>query len=190
VPNMAPYTPSSPARRRCIQYAAAFRFNHWRLWNAGSSAGADDESESLARSHFIGPMQGSCERSQPVPVIPREGGGSSTPRPFDSIMGVSGILDRPPSRAMTAVSMARTFAFPRHGSPGLCKILHPLKKEGAGKAGCWLAPAVSCARDAQGCAHEHTGSSRNNRPSLRNGFNGLWRALPGDEFVLSPSSAN
>ena len=28
------------------------------------------------------------------------------------------------------------------------------------------------------------------RHSLRNGFNGLCRALPGDEFLLSPSSAN
>ena len=31
---------------------------------------------------------------------------------------------------------------------------------------------------------------RNTRHSLRNGFNGLFRALPGDEFVLSPSLAN
>src|ERR1700716_2036436 len=28
------------------------------------------------------------------------------------------------------------------------------------------------------------------RHSLRNGFNGVFRALPGDEFVLSPSSAD
>jgi hypothetical protein len=27
-----------------IQYAAAFRFNHHRLWNTGSSAFADDDS--------------------------------------------------------------------------------------------------------------------------------------------------
>jgi hypothetical protein len=35
-------------------------------------------------------------------VIPRAGGVSSTPRPIGSIAGVSGILDRPPSRTMTA----------------------------------------------------------------------------------------
>ena len=53
------------------------------------------------------------------------------------------------------------------------------------------APAVSCALCAFGKnAHEHTGSAESLRPSLRNGFNGLFRALPGDEFVLSPSSAN
>ena len=34
-------------------------------------------------------------------VIPREGGVASKPRPFDSIISVSGILGRPPSRAMT-----------------------------------------------------------------------------------------
>ena len=39
-------------------------------------------------------------------------------------------------------------------------------------------------------AHEHTGSAESIRPSLRNGFNGLFRALPGDEFILSPSLAD
>jgi len=28
---------------RGIQYAAAYRFNHQRLWNTGSSAFADDD---------------------------------------------------------------------------------------------------------------------------------------------------
>jgi len=36
-------------------------------------------------------------------------------------------------------------------------------------------------------AHDGPQVRRNTRPSLRNGFNGLWRALPGDEFVLPPS---
>jgi hypothetical protein len=35
-----------------------------------------------------------------------------------------------------------------------------------------------------------TGSPENTRHFLRNGFNGLCRALPGDEFVLSPSPAD
>src|ERR1700682_6394413 len=42
----------------------------------------------------------------------------------------------------------------------------------------------------KGSAHEHTGSAEDIRHSLRNGFNGLYRALPGDEFVLSPSSVD
>src|SRR3954470_17349532 len=32
------------------------------------------------------------------------------------------------------------------------------------------APAVSCAMCTRKCAHEHTGSAENTRPSLRNGF--------------------
>jgi hypothetical protein len=38
----------------------------------------------------------------PQVVIPRESGVSSTPQLFDSSTGVSGILDHPPSRVMTA----------------------------------------------------------------------------------------
>jgi hypothetical protein len=36
----------------------------------------------------------------PLPVMPREGGASSTPRILGSITGVSGILDRPPQCAI------------------------------------------------------------------------------------------
>jgi len=36
-------------------------------------------------------------------------------------------------------------------------------------------------------AHDGPQVRRNTRPSLRSGFNGLCRALPGDEFVLPPS---
>ena len=39
-------------------------------------------------------------------VIPREGGGPSTPRLLGSIIGASGILDHPPSRVMTSVVAA------------------------------------------------------------------------------------
>jgi len=35
--------PRHTPRRRGIQYAAAFRFHHRRLWNTGSSAFADDD---------------------------------------------------------------------------------------------------------------------------------------------------
>ena len=56
--------------------------------------------------------------------------------------------------------------------------IRPSKQEGAGKAGCWLAPAVSCADVQRKCAHEHTGSSRNNRPSLRNGLTAYGALSP------------
>jgi hypothetical protein len=49
------------------------------------------------------------------------------------------------------------------------------------------APAVSRARLDKENAHEHTGSAETLRPSLRNGFNGFLRALPGDRAFLPPS---
>jgi hypothetical protein len=47
-------------------------------------------------------------------------------------------------------------------------------------------PAARVQKSAHGRHHESTGI-----PGIpaRNGFNGLFRALPGDEFLLSPSSA-
>src|ERR1700688_1773243 len=61
-------------------------------------------------------------------------------------------------------------------------------REGAGKAGCALHPR-SRVQIVQKSAHEHTGSAEAVRPSLRNGFNGFLRALPGDRAFLSPSPA-
>jgi hypothetical protein len=49
------------------------------------------------------------------------------------------------------------------------------------------APAVSCAIVHKTNAHEHTGSAEAIRHSLRNGFNGFLRALPGDRAFLPPS---
>jgi hypothetical protein len=48
-------------------------------------------------------------------------------------------------------------------------------------------PGARCTRGLVCKLHKEM---RTIRPSLRNGFNGLFRALPGDEFVLSPSSAD
>jgi hypothetical protein len=54
----------------------------------------------------------------------------------------------------------------------------PKKSEGAGKAGCWLAPAIWCAISAEKNAHEHTGISRGIRPSLRNGLTAYGALSP------------
>jgi hypothetical protein len=109
----------------------------------------------------------------------REGGASSTPRPIVSINGVSGILDRPPSRTMTLNINSHDFAFSRREAPGVIQLRHPPSKiEGAGKTGCALHPAVSRAIAHRERAHEHTGSAETLRPSLRNGFTAY--------FVLSP----
>ena len=79
--------------------------------------------------------------TQPKTVIPRESGGSSTPRPIDSITDVSGILDHPHARVMTTEALAcsffkkQTFAFPRRGAPELLQEMFAPKREGAGNAG-------------------------------------------------------
>ena len=49
-----------------------------------------------------------------------------------------------------------------------CRFAH--QEEGAGNAGCRLAPAVSCAMCTDKCAHEHTGTAGAARHSLRDGF--------------------
>jgi hypothetical protein len=58
----------------------------------------------------------------------------------------------------------------------------PLENRGRRESRVPSAPAVMRKN-----AHDGPQVRRNTRPSLRNGFNGLCRALPGDEFVLPPS---
>ncbi len=94
--------------------------------------------------------------------------GSSTPRLFNSITRVSGILDHPHSRVTTTEYEA---AISRHELPEVCILFaRPLQSESAGKTGCLLHPRsrvpLRIARD----AHEHTGTAGASRPSLRNGL--------------------
>ena len=72
--------------------------------------------------------------------------------------------------------------------PGGCPIiLAPEKSEGAGNAGCPLHPRPVCEKSAHGSHHRYSGS-----PGVPCAMvlTALRRALPGDEFVLSPSPAN
>ena len=112
---------------------------------------------------------------RPAPVIPREGGVSSTLRLLGSITTVSGILDRPPSRTMTTEYEA---AFSRRNSPELCFDFTLSRKRGRREDRVHAAPAVSCANAHKRNAHEHTGTGGASRPSPRNGFTAY--------FVLSP----
>jgi hypothetical protein len=70
--------------------------------------------------------------------------------------GVSGILDRPHTRAMTpsmgSNSTKHTSAFPRRVSPGLCKSFRPSRR-GRRERRVLAAPAVSCAKL---CEETHT----------------------------------
>jgi len=77
-----------------------------------------------------------------------------------------------------------TSTFPRHVLPELCSS-HPLQnREGAGKTGRRLAPMGPVR---QACA-KCTGRTRDSRdiPAFpAQWVDGLWRALPGDEFVVA-----
>ena len=98
-----------------------------------------------------------CSRHRAV--IPRAGGGSSTPWLLGSITGASGILDHPPARVMTTESMARSN--PSHTTPRSRGAMRPSydwkfcarTTEGTGNAGCALHPRSRV----QDCAKEtHT----------------------------------
>ena len=52
----------------------------------------------------------------------------------------------------------------------VCQFIGPLKTKGAGKTGCALHPRSHVQMCIKKCAHEHTGSAKTLRPSLRNGF--------------------
>jgi hypothetical protein len=61
----------------------------------------------------------------------------------------------------------------------------PLLSEGAGNAGRRCARSRACSVVSTRVSHHgHTGNTRH---SPRNGFNGLYRALPGDRALLPPS---
>jgi len=97
-----------------------------------------------------------------------------------SILPLCGDIDCFASLAMTG---KHTFAFPRREAPGWCmKLLRHEKSEGAGKAGCpWHPQSVH--RKLHTVDHRYP-----EHPALpAQWFDGLFRALLGDEFVLSPS---
>jgi hypothetical protein len=75
-------------------------------------------------------------------------------------------------------------------APECCiKPFAPLISEGAGNAGCPMhpQPRVQNEKAHEQVHHRFTGKRRH---SLRNGFNGLLRALPGEPGLLSPSPRN
>ncbi len=61
------------------------------------------------------------------------------------------------------------------------------KTEGAGKTGCWPQPMAPVREKMHGAGT--TGTTGAFRPSLRDGWNGVLRALPGDRALLPPSPA-
>jgi hypothetical protein len=82
------------------------------------------------------------------------------------------------------------FVISRRGAlrPTLARAFVPLENGGRRESRMPVAPAASCASKK---AHElvTTGSTGSIRLSPREGFNGFFRALPGEPGLLSPSSA-
>jgi hypothetical protein len=169
---------------RGIRYAAASRFHKVRLWNTESSAGAchraairptrwrtmtPEITQVIIARHRVGakrrPMTGSAKQSMlPLPAM-------------DCFVAIAPRNDDQTQLCDLAAWSARSFP----------RIFRP-RNRGRREDRVRAAPAVSHARCTKQNAHEHTGSAEAVRPSLRNGFNGFLRALPGDRALLSPSS--
>jgi hypothetical protein len=90
---------------------------------------------------------------------------------------------------MRATIAIHNSAFSRQHPPEFCKFIGPQRDRGRREDRVRAAPAVSCARNAQANAHEHTGSAEAVRPSLRNGFTAyivLSPARPGLFVTVAP----
>jgi hypothetical protein len=94
-----------------------------------------------------------------------------------------------------AMTARYSFAFPRRDTPELFINLSPeegvaLPQGGSGECRVPIAPAASCAK-----CRKHTSVVTTVAPGspgipARDGFNSLFRALPGDRAFLSPSPAD
>ena len=111
------------------------------------------------------------------------GGESSTPRPLGSITAASGILDRPPQCAIArkadddelrvlAAWFARAFA----------NSFAPLRKEGAGNAGCALHPRSRVPKTALWRTRAYRAAETLRHP-LRNGFTAYFALSPVNGLV-------
>ena len=105
-------------------------------------------------------------------------GRSSALRLFGSIIDFSGILDHPHARVMTT---EYTFAISRRiASEIFIFVCPPMRAQGRPGACCTRGLACDFAHSKNGTrAYRAAGAFR---PSLRNGFYGLLRALPGERL--------
>ena len=123
-------------------------------------------------------------------VIPRACGVSSTPQLLDSITDVSEYWIARSSRAMTAGSVARSHSSDATPHSRGAMRPSPSKSEGAGNAGCSMHPQPRVRSLSEAHERSHHGHTGNHPAFPAQWFYGLFRALPGDEFVLSPSLAD
>jgi hypothetical protein len=112
------------------------------------------------------------------------GDGADAPPHHEGLASLRTRGPRPEERACarleggaTTGMVTRSLALAAHGVRVFPSIPPSSRTEGAGKTGCPSHPWSACNKKARG---RTTGTSRNARPSLRNGFNGFLRALPGE----------
>jgi len=79
-----------------------------------------------------------------------------------------------------------TFASSRLFRPSFASTLHPHLKEGAGKTGCRLAPAVHCARVQSEDLHSGIQVKPKHPAFPAQWFDGLCRDLPGERCTIAP----
>src|SRR6266849_10522513 len=77
-----------------------------------------------------------------------------------------------------------TSAFPRRDTPELCMNCAPRKTEGVGNAGCPMHPQPRVRNKIKHTSVVTEGSPDSPGIPARNGFNGLFRALPGERIRL------
>jgi hypothetical protein len=101
------------------------------------------------------------------------------------ITGASGILDHPLSRVTTSSEFQTHLRTLAAHYARVMPLSSALKTEGVGNAGCPLHPQPPVQQKSTGV--EATGTPGSPGIPARNGFNSLFRALPGDRALLSPS---
>ena len=88
------------------------------------------------------------------------------------------------SLSLLAMTARCSSAISRHEAPELCKNLSPPR--GRGECRVPVAPAAACAV-VESTRVSHHGRTGTPGIPARDGFNSLFRALPGDRAFLSPS---
>ncbi len=158
----ATFTPVRESARKCLAL---------RRWGHPAGSGAYDVTDSNFKHQKREAFQVTSPRL--LLVVLRESGASSTLRLLGSIMDVSGILDRPPSRAMTIGGQTQlrdlaAYLFLREVWPESFRLRII---RGRGECRVPNAPAASCALCSWSMHTSiHSGSTGYIRHSPRNGF--------------------
>jgi hypothetical protein len=169
---------------RGIQYAAASRLNHWRLWNTGSPGPGFAKAlpcwraEALAKAASRAMTTGGaltcprhCERSEAIHSFFARRNGLLRFARHDGLLHYSANIN-PRSRGVIRPSFERNL--PPSGT----------RAQGRPGARCTRGLVCSCAQEVRTRAYRSSGE----HPAFpAQWFYGLWRALLGERAFLPPS---